>query len=97
MVVLFVRCSTNGAQVVLQTISFKPDTVKMWSGNSVQLQPVFKPSVFSGIAVNWSLTDESVASVSPTGLLYAIQPGQVTVTIKDKNSATAGKCVVIVQ
>ena len=95
--IVIAGCTTNGAQVVLQTISFTPDTITMVAGNSRQLTPVFTPSVFSSIAVDWSSTDGALATVSSSGLLYAVKPGTVTVKIKDKNSATWGKCVVIIQ
>jgi alpha-amylase len=94
---LLAGCTANSAQVVLQSISLSPDTVHVVAGNSVQLKPVFTPSVFSDIAVDWSSTDGALATVSSTGLLYAVKPGTVTVKIKDKNSSTWGKCVVVIQ
>ena len=94
---LIAGCTTNGAQVVLQTISFTPDTITISANNGRQLTPVFTPSVFDGIAVDWSSTDGSLATVSSSGYVNAMKAGTVVIKIKDKNSSTWGKCVVIIQ
>lgn len=90
-------CVGGNAQVVLQTISFAPETLQVNAGNSKQLNPIFNPTVFSSIAVEWSSTDGTVATISSTGYLYALKPGTTWIKIKDKNSATWGKCMVVVQ
>ncbi|MBE9666202.1 Ig-like domain-containing protein [Mucilaginibacter boryungensis] len=91
-------CTKGGAQVVLQGISFTPDTITVSVNCSMQLTPVFTPSVFSSIPVEWSSTDNSVVSVSSNGVLTTnLTKGQAWIKIKDKYSATTGKCLVIVQ
>lgn len=83
--------------MVLQTISFTPETLTVKSGAVVGLKPVFKPAVFSNIDVVWSSTDLSTAYVDNKGEVTLVKPGSAWVTVKDKNSATAGKCLIIVQ
>ncbi|GAB3927817.1 Ig-like domain-containing protein [Mucilaginibacter myungsuensis] len=95
---LIIGCTKeDGTEVVLKSISFKSDTLKVEAGRSVQLDPVFAPAVFSSIAVDWKSTDTSVASVTSDGYLAAKKTGKAWVSIKDKNSATGGKLCVIVQ
>lgn len=97
--IIVAGCVKEGeeAQVVLQSISFTPDTLKITAGRSVQLSPVFAPAVFSSIGVDWKSTDESVATISSGGYLAAKKAGKTWVSIKDKNSATVGKCYIIVE
>ena len=90
-------CTKGGAQVVLQGISFTPETLTVSVNSSTQLTPVFTPNAFSSIPVDWSSTDGSVVSVSSNGSINALNKGQAWVKIKDKYSATTGKCLVIVQ
>jgi len=90
-------CVANTAQIVLQSIIFDPDTLTVNAGNSVQLNPHFNPTVFNSIDVQWSSSNKNAATVSSTGLLYGVQKGTATITIKDKYSAKLGKCLIIVQ
>lgn len=90
-------CTKSTTQVVLQKISFTPETLTVKSGTTVQLAPVFTPAVFSNIDVVWTSTNANTAYVSSTGDVSTFAPGTAWVSVKDKNSATAGKCLIIVQ
>ena len=97
LVIVFISCTKSDPQVVLKTIAIKPDTLTISAGNNLQLVPIFTPSLFSVIPVVWSSADTNVATVTADGTLYAVKTGMVWITIKDKNSATSGKCYVVVQ
>ncbi len=94
---LYAGCAKVDSQVVVQSISFTPDTLTIRAGKSIQLSPVFTPSAFSSIPVKWSSADTTVATISSQGFLNAVKPGKIWIKIQDKNSATAGKCYIIVQ
>ncbi len=96
-IAVYIGCTKENPQVVLQKIAVTPDTLTITTGNNLQLVPVFTPSLFSSIPVVWSSADASIASVAADGTLNAIKPGIVWITVKDKNSATSGKCYVVVQ
>ncbi|MES2274951.1 MAG: hypothetical protein V4592_02935 [Bacteroidota bacterium] len=97
-------CVKNGADLVLQTIELKPETLTVAfstpapapTAPGMQLTPVFTPSVFSTIAVEWTSTDNSVVTVS-NGWITPKKVGTAWISIKDKNSATTGKCLIIVK
>lgn len=94
---LFFSCTKTDTGIVLQGISFKDSAIVISAGTTKRLIPVFKPAVFEGIPVVWSSSDPDMATVTPDGLLYAINRGTVWITIQDKNSATSGKCFVTIQ
>jgi uncharacterized protein YjdB len=90
-------CTKDGAQVVLQSISFDSNTKTVAVGGSQQLTPVFTPSVFSTISVEWVSTDNSIVAVSSNGIIQPLKKGEAWVKIKDHNSAITGKVLIIVQ
>lgn len=93
---LITSCVKQDAQVVLKSIQFTPDTLTFAVGTTKKLSPVFTPAAFSTIAVEWDSTDESVATLSPDGYLSVKKSGKIWVTVKDKNSATAGRAYIII-
>jgi uncharacterized protein YjdB len=93
---LLVACVKDPTQVVLQTIAIKPDTVTLEMGSSITLNPTFTPAVFNSIPVEWTSNNSSVVTVSYCGTILAIKSGTAWVTIKDKNSATSGKVMVVI-
>lgn len=96
--VLF-SCTKSDTGVVLQSIYFSDhDTlVTINPGATMQLTPLFKPAVFNGIPVEFTSSDPAVVTVLPSGQVSAINRGKAWVTVKDQNSATAGKCHIVVQ
>ena len=94
--ILLTGCVKDTTQVVLQAIAIKPDTVTLEMGSSMTLSPTFTPAVFSSIAVQWASTDTSVVTVSSGGTILAVKSGTAWVTVKDKNSATSGKVMVVI-
>ncbi|WP_170113616.1 Ig-like domain-containing protein [Mucilaginibacter yixingensis] len=89
-------CQKADLQSVLQSISFNDQTLNLKVGDTQTLKPVFTPDSFSTLPVVWSTGDESVVTVSQTGIIYATSPGTTWVSVKDKNSATKGKLVIVV-
>lgn len=94
---MLLSCTKADTGVVLQGISFKDSAIVMNAGATKQLVPVFKPAVFEDIPVVWTSSDPDMATVTPDGLLSAINHGTVWITIQDKNSATSGKCFVTIK
>jgi uncharacterized protein YjdB len=93
---LLCSCTTANSDVVLQSISFNPNTANMHVGDVLQLDPEFTPAVFNSIPVVWSTSDAQIATVDVDGSVEAISPGQVIITVKDQHSATSGECHITV-
>ncbi len=93
---LTTACQKASTQVVLQTIKFQSETLTVSANTDIQLTPVFTPSIFSSIDVVWTTTDGAVLTIHPDHTIHANKAGSAWITVKDKNSATAGKCLIIV-
>ncbi|QKJ30387.1 Ig-like domain-containing protein [Mucilaginibacter mali] len=93
---LTTACQKASTQVVLQTIKFQSETLNRAVGDNLQLTPIFTPSVFSSIDVVWSTSNDAVLTIQPDHTIHANKAGSAWITVKDKNSATAGKCLIIV-
>lgn len=94
---LTTSCQKGNTQVVLQKISFSSEKLNQAVGDQVHLTPLFTPSVFSSIDVTWTTTDDAVVSIMPgQATVVCKKPGTAWITVKDKNSATSGKCEIVV-
>jgi|GEM_PF-6692157 len=89
-------CQKADLQSVLQSIAFKDQSLTLKVGDTQTLKPVFTPASFSNLPVVWSTGDESVVTVSQTGIIYASSTGTTWVSVKDQNSATKGKVIIVV-
>lgn len=81
-------------QIPAQSISLSPE-LSLTVGGSKRLEVAFNPTDVTSKALSWSSSNESVASVSSTGVVVALTPGEVTITATTTNGKTA-KCKVTV-
>jgi uncharacterized protein YjdB len=56
--------------------------ITMVVGESIQLSSIIYPADASEVKVTWTSSDESVVTVSGTGLMTAVKSGNVTVTLQ---------------
>jgi uncharacterized protein YjdB len=71
------------AAQVAASISVAPPSVSITVGQTSQLTPTVKDAsnaVISGAPVTWSIDNQSIATVSSTGLVTGLSPGTATVT-----------------
>jgi len=80
-----------------QEISFSLDTVEMEVNDSLVLIPTFTPANTSNEIVIWSSSDETIAKVKESGIVYALKEGTAQITAKttDGTELTA-TCTVII-
>lgn len=65
-------------------------------GDKHQLATTFTPAETTETEVNWKSSDESVITVSSTGLLTAVKAGSATVTVTSAVNATVSSSINIV-
>ena len=65
-------------------------------GKSVQLNAVIAPTDASNQHVTWTTTNASVATVSETGNVTAVTPGQATITVTTEDGSYQASCEVTV-
>ena len=81
-------------QIPAQSISLSSE-LSLTVGGSKRLEVAFNPTDVTSKALSWSSSNESVASVSSTGVVVALTPGEVTITATTTNGKTA-ECKVTV-
>jgi hypothetical protein len=71
------------APVYVTALRVTPDSANLETGGNVQLTAVATDSAgrtLSGVRVIWTSSVDSIASVSPTGLVHCVRPGYVTIS-----------------
>ncbi len=89
------ECSVSVTQPV-KGISL-PENEVCWVGGTVLLTPQFNPSNASNKNVTWASLDESIATVSSTGLVTGKKEGVTTVTVKTADGGFIAYCRVSVE
>lgn len=65
-----------------ETLSFAVEEVEMEVNDSLVLIPVFTPEDTTNEIVRWESSDETIAKVKESGIVYALAPGTATITAK---------------
>lgn len=73
--------SSDPDPVAVNGISVSPSHITIEVGENYQLNAQISPTNATNQAVNWSFEDESVASVSPQGVVSGIDEGTTTITV----------------
>lgn len=81
-------------QTPAESISLTPE-LTLTVGGSKKLEVEFNPTDVTSKALYWSSSNEDVASVSSTGVVVALTPGEATITATTTNGKTA-ECKVTV-
>lgn len=94
---LILSSCTQDEPVTVTYISLEPSSVTLEKGECIQLSITVLPSNADNASVLWSSSDESVAMVSPEGMLTAMGYGMAEIhcTAQD-GSAKQATCTVIV-
>jgi len=98
-ILLLIACSSdspvdeNPRNILVSTIVINGSNIT--DGNTSQLSVAVLPNNATDKSVTWSVSDESIATISNTGLLTAVASGSVTVTVEanDASGVSAEKTV----
>lgn len=78
-----------------KSIVISPKEITMKTGQTTNLTAVLKPWNSAGKAFIWESSDETVASVSDDGVVTAIEPGSVKVSVSYENLSDACSITVV--
>gem|GEM_PF-2210959 len=85
-------------QVDVTGISLDKTSATVYTGKSIQLTSTISPSDATNTGVAWTSSDESVATVSATGVVTGIDPGTSTITATAAGDTTKSAiCTVTVR
>ena len=79
----------------VESVTISKSTAELTIGETLQLTASVSPSSATNKEVSWSSSNQSVASVSPSGLVTAIGVGTVTITVTADGKKA--ECVVSVK
>ena len=78
-------CIVRVMPIFVESLSFDKNNAVMVPGDNLQLNVTFTPADSTNKSVTYISTDESIATVSNTGLVKAIKPGKVTIIARSYN------------
>lgn len=91
---LLVLKKSVGQAIKLSDFAISTDKVSVTVGNEVQLSAVdFRPRLADNTSVEWSVSDESIATIDSDGKLKGISQGTVSVTAKSTDGSEIEKTV----
>ena len=88
---------TDDAMVIAVYLDRDEATLKMGETETVQLTATIDPLAAINREVEWSSSDDEVASVSSTGLVTAHKPGNADITVTTQEGGKTATCKVTVK
>ena len=89
---------TVTAKVIEVTeITLDKTEVEIIEGETAQLTATVKPDDATDKSIEWTSSDESVATVDNSGKVTAVSEGKVTITVKTSNLAQSASCDITVK
>ena len=83
--------------VAVTKVTISPTSQSIYQGHSFQLTAVIEPDNATDKSVTWTSGNESVATVSSTGMVTAVAPGTAVITATAKDgSGKSGTCSITV-
>jgi alpha-amylase len=67
--------------ITIQADGIDKQTVTVPMGGTLQLRPVFKPDYATVIDPVWQSDDETIATVSSTGMVTGVKTGTTSITV----------------
>ncbi|MCR4604686.1 MAG: Ig-like domain-containing protein [Eubacterium sp.] len=91
---VFARCLITVKQLVT-SIKVKVPSDRLEIGKSMQLKATPKPSNADNKELSYISSDKSIATISSSGSITGVAPGEVTITVKSKDKNKTVKTVKI--
>lgn len=83
--------------IPVTSVSIEPQTISIQSGTNVQLKSTVLPSNATNKQLEWTSSDESIATISQSGVICGLTYGKVLITAKSvDNSSCSASCEVTV-
>lgn len=80
----------------ITSIKLDKNSADMAVGETLKLGAALQPTAPKNAMVYWSTSDETVANVSPNGVVTALKEGTVTITAMSEDGGLKNTCVITV-
>lgn len=87
---------SEGGESEITSVELDKNSADMEVGETLKLNAALQPSAPKNAMVYWSTSDETVAKVSPNGVVTALKEGTVTITAKAEDGEVSDKCIITV-
>ncbi len=88
-------CAINVRSVTPKSITVEPETLTLTRGEKGMLTVTVLPAEAADYTLTWESSDRTVATVSRTGQVNAMTPGEAVITITTSNGLTATVAVTV--
>lgn len=80
-----------------ESVSLNYTSFSMSKGGTLQLEATISPEKAENKSVTWATSDQAKASVSENGLVTALAPGDVTITVTTVDGGKTATCTITIQ
>lgn len=87
---------TPPVNVSVTGVTLNQSTLNLQVGETAQLEAIITPPDATNKAVSWASSNISVATVSNTGLVTAMEAGSATITVTTEDGAFTASCAITV-
>jgi len=88
--------TVNANKVAVESVSLSESELSLTEGETESLSATLKPENATDKSVEWSSSDDKIATVDQSGKVSAIKAGSATITVTTKDGAKKSTCKVTV-
>lgn len=90
-------CQQEPAEIRVASISLSKSTLELTVGDQASLDATISPDNATNKKISWSSSKESVATVTPDGIVEAVSAGTAFITASSEDSGVNAKCEITVK
>ena len=89
-------CQQEPEEIRVSSISLSKSTLELTVGDQASLDATISPDNATNKKIRWSSSKESVATVTPDGIVDAVSAGTAFITARSEDSGVNAKCEITV-
>ena len=90
-------CQQEPEEIRVSSISLSKSTLELTVGDQASLDATISPDNATNKKISWSSSKESVATVTPDGIVEAVSAGTAFITARSEDSGVNAKCEITVK
>ena len=90
-------CQQDPEEIRVSSISLSKSTLELTVGDQASLDATISPDNATNKKISWNSSKESVATVTPDGIVEAVSAGTAFITARSEDSGVNAKCEITVK